>query len=312
MIRLISCLAFCTFCLFPSILNVLLFPFVIVWIFTWCFFLIVFIVVAWCPITLPAISALVSMDSTAGVSFGVVVGFWILMLMLVGVASTVLSFSFVFLLIFSAMCLAHVDVPLLLRWYPSRSIMSRSLLIISLVISWWSLVPSSIALYFITSLLSFSVVNIGGICMIHTTAPFSSRFWMVSFMFLYICFALDPCLISFVPVWISIFIPSMFSPGCASDPAKYNTVPFARHRWLPEPYSRVWCRVFRTNIAQNHKLINNFHKRNSKLWQQICFCTQWDYWKNHGDKCTWEIMKLMTVCVCAVPLGWLALVMRHW
>ena len=78
--------------------------------------------------------------------------------------------------------------------------------------------------------------------------------------------------------------------------------------------SRVWCKVFRTNIAPNHKLINNFHKRNSKLWQQICFCTQCDYWKNHGDKWTWEIMKLMTqpVCVCTVLLGWLALVMRHW
>ena len=49
MIRLKSWLAFCTFCLFPAILNVFLFPFVIVWIFTWCFFSIVFIVVAWCP-----------------------------------------------------------------------------------------------------------------------------------------------------------------------------------------------------------------------------------------------------------------------
>ena len=84
--------------------------------------------------------------------------------------------------------------------------------------------PSSIALYFITSLLSFSVVNIGGICMIHTTAPFSSRFWMVSFMFLYICFALDPCLISFVPVWISTFIPSMFSTVCASDHSSASVV----------------------------------------------------------------------------------------
>ena len=74
-------------------------------------------------------------------------------------------------------------------------------------------------------------------------------------------------------------------------------------------HSRVWCRVFRTNIAPNHKLVNNFHKRNSKSWLQICFCTQWDYWKNHGDKWTWEIMKIMTQCVsvlcCWVDWHWL-------
>ena len=77
---------------------------------------------------------------------------------------------------------------------------------------------------------------------------------------------------------------------------------FLDHSW-------VLCRVFKTNIAQNHKLINNFHKRNFKLWQQICFCTQWDYWKNHEDKWIWEIMKLMTQCVsvlcCWVDWHWL-------
>ena len=74
-------------------------------------------------------------------------------------------------------------------------------------------------------------------------------------------------------------------------------------------HSRVWCRVFMTNIAPNHKLINYFHKRNSKSWQQICFCTQWDYWKTHGDKWTWETVKLMTQCVsvlcCWVDWHWL-------
>ena len=39
------------------------------------------------------------------------------------------------------------------------------------------------------------------------------------------------------------------------------------------------------------------------------FCTQWDYWKNHGDKWTWEIMKLMTQCMsllcCWVDWHWL-------
>ena len=109
---------------------------------------------------------------------------------------------------------------------------------------------------------------------------------------------------SCTPPW-----PSQLRSMQVSSPVLNITLSHSRATGDSLGHSRVWCRVFRTNIAQNHKLINNFHKRNSKSWQQICFCTQWYHWKNYGDKWTWEIMKLMTQCVpvlcCWVDWHWL-------
>ena len=109
---------------------------------------------------------------------------------------------------------------------------------------------------------------------------------------------------SCTPPW-----PSQLRGMQVSSPLLNITLPHSCATGDSLGHNRVWCGVFRTNIAQNHKLINNFHKRNSKLWQQIGFCTQCDHWKIHGDKWTWEIMKLMTQCVsvlcCWVDWHWL-------
>ena len=106
--------------------------------------------------------------------------------------------------------------------------------------------------------------------------------------------------------------PSQHRSMQVSSPLLNITLSHSRATGDSLGHSRVWCRVFRTNIAQNHKLTNNFHKRNSKLWLQICFCTQCDYWKKSWGQVNLRNHEVNdSVCVCIVLLGWLALVMRH-
>ena len=118
---------------------------------------------------------------------------------------------------YAAICLAHVAVPFLVRWYPSSSIIFLSCSMGVLVMSWVSSVPSNMALSFTVSLLSSLVVYIGGICIIKQIAPFSSTMAAAFLMFARIFLAFSPCLMSLVPTCIiTVFPLSVSSFSCSA------------------------------------------------------------------------------------------------
>ena len=124
-IRLMSCLALWVLCLCLSVWNFLLLPSLMAVIWTWCFALILLIVLAPCPMMRPAITAVVSIVSVCfSYRFGVV--FRVSMMHVWSWTLTFLSWVGIVCVKCVAISLAHATIPSLLRWYPLSTIIFLS------------------------------------------------------------------------------------------------------------------------------------------------------------------------------------------